>query len=101
MTRYLAAANLDHRGRGALGLALTSFEAQSLRGDTHVAIVSEVLREPLWMFRRRITDRHSTFESEHLALLKPYVWNLLDGLDHMHTQFNVIHTGKNVISFHI
>lgn len=89
---HLALTDSKHRGRGVLATAIEGAEIKSPRGDTHLALVFEPLREPLWLFRKRIAQQEKT-TFEILPLFKTYIRILLEGLDYMHTQAHVIHTG--------
>lgn len=88
---HLALTDSKHRGRGVLATAIEGAEIKSPRGDTHLALVFEPLREPLWLFRKRIAQQEKT-TFEILPLFKTYIRILLEGLDYMHTQAHVIHT---------
>ncbi|KAK5017934.1 hypothetical protein LTR16_002697, partial [Cryomyces antarcticus] len=48
----IAGANPDHRGRGILRTVINSFKVVSPNGS-HLCLVFEPMREPLWLFRRR------------------------------------------------
>ncbi|EFY91606.1 protein kinase domain-containing protein [Metarhizium acridum CQMa 102] len=91
MNVHLAVMDSKHRGRGVLGTAIEGAKIESPRGDVHLALVFEPLREPLWLFRKRITQQQKT-TIEILPLFKTYIRILLEGLDYMHTQAHVIHT---------
>lgn len=92
ITTQLLSANPQYPGRAALGTAIEGFVATSPKGRSHLVLVFEPLREPLWLFRRRIT--HADYVThESLPLIKTYLRILLEGLDYMHTQGHIIHTG--------
>ncbi|POR32176.1 Protein kinase domain-containing protein [Tolypocladium paradoxum] len=91
MSIHLSSANSKHRGRGILGTAIAGCKIESPRGDMHLVLIFEPLREPLWLFRKRIAQQESTTH-EILPLFKTYLRILLEGLDYMHTQAHVIHT---------
>lgn len=92
MTVRVSSANPQYPGRAVLGTAIEGHIVESPRGAKHLALVFEPLREPLWLFRRRITHTdHATYDS--LPLMKCYLIILLQGLDYMHSQAHVIHTG--------
>lgn len=92
MSRHLNSSKSSHRGRGILGTAVAGGEIISRRGDTHLVLAFEPLREPLWLFRRRISQQDQTILN-NLPLFKAYFRILLQGMDYMHTEANVIHTG--------
>ena len=52
-------------------------------------LVYEPMREPLWLFQRR-------WENDKLpvALLKVYLRFILRGLDYLHSECHIIHTGE-------
>lgn len=77
-----------HDGRHFIRALLDSF---ILRGsyENHICLVFEPLREPLWIFKRRFEG--NTIPSE---ILKVMVEMMLLGLDYLHTECKIIHTGK-------
>ncbi|QPH17757.1 hypothetical protein C2857_002645 [Epichloe festucae Fl1] len=87
----LSSAAHDHRGRGVLATAIEGYKVESPRGDLHLVLVFEPLREPLWLLRRRITHQDCTTH-ESLPFIKAHIRILLEGLDYMHSQGHVIHT---------
>lgn len=88
----LSSATHDHQGRGVLATAIEGYKVKSPRGDLHLVLVFEPLREPLWLLRRRITHQdYTTYES--LPFIKTHIRILLQGLDYMHSQGHVVHTG--------
>lgn len=50
------------------------------------------MREPPWLFRRRITHQNCV-DLDALPFIKSYLRILLKGLDFLHSQAHVIHTG--------
>lgn len=95
MNMHLATTKPEHQGRGALATAFEAFEILSPRGCTHLALVFEPLREPLWLFKRRLDNQRSTSRSKRLPLIKTYIQILLEGLNYMHSQCRVLHTGSD------
>ncbi|KAI1135447.1 kinase-like protein [Hypoxylon sp. FL0543] len=91
MNVRLSSANPEHRGGLVLGTAIEGYSIESPRGDTHLALVFNPLREPLWLFRRRI-EHQDRITRDSLHLIKVYLRILLEGLDYMHSQAHVIHT---------
>ncbi|KAJ0162150.1 Serine/threonine-protein kinase SRPK [Colletotrichum tanaceti] len=91
MNTHLSTASLKHRGRAVLGTAIEGYEVKSPRGNKHLVLVFEPLREPLWLLRRRITHQNCATR-DSLPVLKAYLRVILDGLDYMHSQCHVIHT---------
>jgi hypothetical protein len=94
MHMHLAEANPGYPGYAVLGLSFEAFDIRSPRGDDHLVLAFEPLREPLWLFRRRISTKQSAPMVRRLRLIKIYVKILLEGLDYMHSQCKVVHTGK-------
>lgn len=92
MNRHLSSTESKHRARGILCTAVAGGEIESKRGDTHLVLVFEPLREPLWLFRGRISQQDRT-TLDNLPLFKAYIRILLEGLEYMHTEAKVIHTG--------
>jgi len=94
ITKHISSANHRHsaRGRGALATATKAYMIQSPHGREFLALGFEPMREPLWIFRRRITHKDRV-TLEALPLIKVYLQILLEGLDYMHSQAHVIHTG--------
>ncbi|KAI9832065.1 MAG: hypothetical protein M1826_002393 [Phylliscum demangeonii] len=78
MSRHLAKTNPSHKG----------FEVTGPNG-IHSCLVLEPMRESLELFRRRL--KQSKFM---LELLKAYLKALLQGLDYMHSECHIIHTGE-------
>jgi len=64
-----------------------SFKIQGPMGP-HMCLVYEPMREPLWLFQRRMSGGVYCF-----ALLGYAVKFLLIGLDYLHNECKVIHTG--------
>lgn len=94
MNMHLATASPDHQGCGALRTAFEAFEVVSPRGNTHLALVFEPLREPLWLFKGRLNNEQSVSRTNRLPLIKTYIQILLQGLDYMHSKCRVVHTGN-------
>lgn len=80
--------NPSHDGFHFVRTMLDSFETPGLYG-AHVCLVYEPMREPLWLFQRR-------WENNKLpvAVLKVYLKFLLRGLDYLHSECHIIHTGE-------
>lgn len=51
------------------------------------------MREPLWIFRRRFGADKVT--RPFLPIFKAYLYILLEGLDYLHSECRVIHTGQH------
>lgn len=93
MNDHLSSANPEYQGRGVLATAIEGFEIDSPRrpGDKHLALVFEPLKEPLWLYSRRITESRSDVTHTALPLIKVFLRILLEGLDYMHSQAHVVH----------
>jgi serine/threonine protein kinase len=86
-----------HRGCVILRTCLDDFEVTGPEG-THVCLVYEPMREPLWILQRRFVDRKIP-----LPIAKAYIYFLLVGLDYLHSECKVVHTdlklGNILMSF--
>jgi serine/threonine-protein kinase SRPK3 len=88
ISQLIATANPSHQGQQFVRKIIDSFEAKGPYG-THVCLVYEPMREPIWMLRRRFRDgRYSS------NLLKYTLQYLLSGLDYLHSECHIIHTGE-------
>jgi serine/threonine-protein kinase SRPK3 len=87
ISRHISHVRLSHEGRAYVRLVEESFEIQSSLGD-HVCLVFEPLREPLWAL-----GRHLGNVGVPLAVLKPFLKLFFEGLDFLHSECHVIHTG--------
>jgi serine/threonine-protein kinase SRPK3 len=56
-----------------------------------MCLVYEPMREPIWMLQRRFDD--GQYSSDLLKLTLQY---LLSGLDYLHSECHIIHTGVSV-----
>ena len=86
--QHIAKTNPSHRGYDIIRTCCESFEVAS-RAGKHLCLVYEPMREPLWLFQRRFTDRRLP-----LPILKAYLLMLLAGLDYLHSECRIVHTGK-------
>ena len=84
----VAQKNPSHQGYGVTRHCLESFE---LKGSdtTHLCLVYEAMREPMSVFQKRFENRRMP-----LPLAKAYIHLLLLGLQYMHAECRLIHTGK-------
>ncbi|KAI1905612.1 hypothetical protein LOZ52_006769 [Ophidiomyces ophidiicola] len=85
----------QHVGRGYVRTFVEQFEEKGPTG-THICFGYEPMRETLTVFQTRFRDQRF-----QLGLLKGYVKLLLKGLDFLHSDCNVIHTGKYLKSDNI
>lgn len=87
----------EHRGRVILRTCLEDFKITGPEG-THICLVYEPMREPLWILQRRFVDRKIP-----LPISKAYIYFLLVGLDYIHSECKVVHTdlklGNILMSF--
>ncbi|WEW61364.1 hypothetical protein PRK78_006854 [Emydomyces testavorans] len=85
---YIAKQNPSHRGHEIIRSFSESFEVAGPEGS-HLCLAYEPMREPMWLFQRR-------FKAQRLPLgiVKAYLLVLLAGLDYLHSECKVVHTGK-------
>ncbi|KAI5459396.1 putative serine/threonine-protein kinase [Mariannaea sp. PMI_226] len=74
-----------------LGTAIESFGLESPTGSTHLALVFVPMREPLWLFGRRVIGEYKVTHP-WMPLIKSYLQILLEGLDFLHSEGHIIHT---------
>ncbi|KAL8720804.1 MAG: hypothetical protein Q9225_002399 [Loekoesia sp. 1 TL-2023] len=86
--QLLSKSNPRHEGRHFVRTLLDFFKLRSPFGE-HICLVFEPLREPLWLLNRRFQG--NIIPSE---ILKVMVQMLLHGLDYLHTECHIVHTGK-------
>lgn len=89
---HLSSIKSQHRGRAILGTAIESFSLDSPTGSSHLALIFNPMREPLWLFRRRIMGSDKVARP-WMPLVKVYLQILLEGLDFLHSEGHIIHTG--------
>ena len=68
--------------------AIDDFIATGPTGATHLCLVFEALREPLSQFQHRLVG-----DKIPPQLLKVYVDFMLQGLEYLHSDCQIIHTG--------
>ncbi|KAI1124909.1 putative serine/threonine-protein kinase [Nemania abortiva] len=78
------------RGRGIIATALESFTFESDRDSDHVALVFDIMKNPVWLLRREITGGEPP-GPQALPLIKVYLRTLLQALDFLHS-LRYIHT---------
>ena len=86
-TQVITNANREHEGWSFVRTLLDNFMIAGPQGD-HVCLVFEPLREPLWLLNERFEG--STIPSN---LLKIMVQMMLHGLDYLHRDCHIVHTG--------
>ena len=89
---HISTVDPSHHGRSVIRTLLDSFEVKGLNGS-HSCLVYQPTREPLSMYQRRFNDRKLP-----LRLTKVYVRALLAGLEYIHKECRVVHTGKFLVS---
>lgn len=77
----------SHRGRAIIRTFLESFDIAGPEGK-HVCLVYEPMREPIWILQKRFINQRLP-----LPIAKAYIFILLAGLDYLHTECNIVHTG--------
>jgi hypothetical protein len=78
----------SHTGFAFVRAAIDNFIAIGPTGAAHLCLVFEAMREPLSQFQHRLVgDRIPP------QLLKVYVDFILQGLDYLHSECQIIHTG--------
>ncbi len=92
MTTHVSSVNSQHRGRVIVGTAVESFDLDLPQGSRHLALVFEPMRDPFWLFVRRIAGEDRV-NGRVLPLIKAHLKILLEGLDFLHSECHVIHTG--------
>ena len=89
ISKTLAGTNPLHEGFPYVRTLLDSFETTGPDGS-HICLVYELMREPLWLFQKRCRDGKLS-----LALIKVYLTFLLRGLDYLHSECHIVHTGMS------
>jgi hypothetical protein len=90
---HIGQQTVPHRGRGIIRTCLESFEVTG-PVDRHLCLAYEPLREPLWILQKRFVNQKLP-----LPIAKAYILILLAGLDFLHSECRVVHTGKQPCSF--
>ena len=92
---HISIVNPSYRGRSLIQTLLGSFEVKGLEG-LYLYLVYPPIREPLSIYQRRFNDRKIP-----LPLIKTYIRALLTGLDYLHKECRIVHTGRFFIfAFH-
>ncbi|KAI9705785.1 MAG: hypothetical protein M1820_005033 [Bogoriella megaspora] len=89
ISNHIKSAKPDDPGLLFVRTVDESFEISGPNGS-HLCLVFEPMREPIWLLRRRLGLDSVTKES--LPLFKLYIIVLLGGLDYLHTKCKIIHT---------
>lgn len=88
MSQRIAEKQSKHKGRSYVRLVQESFTIPGPYGE-HLAMVFEPLREPLWLLGRRLGS-----VGLPPTILKAFLRLVLQGLDFLHSECHIIHTGK-------
>jgi serine/threonine-protein kinase SRPK3 len=91
--RALSETNRRHNGWWCVRHILDSFALKSSSGKDHLSVVLEPLREPLWIYQQRFAD--GVIPSD---ILKIMLQMILHGLDYIHSECRIIHTGLPFVS---
>jgi len=94
ISNHIATTNPSHPGHQFVRTVIDSFTAKGPHG-THMCLVCEPLREPIWLLQRRFDD--GRYPSGILKFTLRYV---LSGLDYLHVECQVIHTGNVAFIIH-
>lgn len=84
---HISKANPQHKGWHFVRHLVDSFTLEHFFGN-HLCLVFEPLREPLWLYRERFIG--NAIPSD---VLKVIIQMILHGLDYLHSECRVIHTG--------
>lgn len=79
----------EHYGYGFVRRATRRFTSESSAGQKHICQVFEPMREPIINWQDRLPDGKIPG-----PLLKVYIRFILHGLDYLHTQCRIVHTGE-------
>lgn len=87
--QLISKSNPRHEGRHFVRTLLDSFTLSGTYNE-HICLVFEPLREPIWLLNERF--KGNVIPS---GILKIMVQMLLHGLDYLHTECHIVHTGKH------
>ena len=91
MAKRIETLSPRHRGRAVLCTADEAFSIQSTTGSSHLCLTFEPMRDPLWLLRRRLCGDRVT--RDWLPIFKIYIQILIEGLDCLHSECKLVHTG--------
>jgi serine/threonine-protein kinase SRPK3 len=92
ISQHISKTQSKHEGRSYIRLIEDSFTIPGPFGE-HLVMVFEPLREPLWRL-----GRHLGTVGLSPTILKAFLKLVLQGLDFLHSECHVIHTGKCMIT---
>jgi serine/threonine-protein kinase SRPK3 len=87
-SQHIAGANPSHPGAGYIRTPIDNFEIHEPHG-VHACLVYTPMREMLYDFRNRFINQRLS-----PPILKLYVVLLLQGLNYLHSECHMVHTGK-------
>lgn len=92
LSQHIARANPSHPGAGYIRSPIDNFRIDGPHG-AHICLVYRPMRETLYDLRQRLKNRRLPPK-----ILKLYIALLLQGLNYLHSECHLIHTGKSHIS---
>jgi len=85
-----------HPGAQHVVAGLAVFAIEQLNRSRHLCLVMEPMREPLVTFRRRLCEANSTsLHATNVKLMKSILRQVLAGLDYLHSECRIVHTGES------
>ena len=94
LSHRIASANPSHPGAGYIRTPIDNFKIDGSHG-AHICLVYRPMRETMYDFRNRF--RYKRFPPQ---ILKLYIVLLLQGLNYLHSECHLIHTGKCLTVLH-
>jgi len=91
--KRISSTNSSHDCLPYVQTMVDSFEVIGPNG-THSCLVFEPMRETLSLFQSRLKDKRFTLE-----LLKIYLVCVLNGLDYLHSECRIVHSGELRVAF--
>lgn len=88
---HISTADPSHRGRSVIRTLPNPPEINGPEGS-YLCLVYPPMREPLPMYQQRFDDRKMP-----LPLVKVYIHALLMGLEYLHKESKIVHTGKSFL----
>jgi hypothetical protein len=88
ISRHISQIQSNHEGAKHVRVVENSFAVPGPFGE-HLCLAFEPLREPLWML-----GRHLGTVGLSPPILKAFLNLILKGLDFLHSECRIIHTGK-------
>ena len=88
ISQHISSLKSTHEGSNYVRVVEHSFEIETTHGR-HLVLAFQPLREPLWL-----VARHLNMLNLASRIFKPFLRIILKGLDFLHSECKVIHTGK-------